>query len=436
MRTIRMLGRLLWKESREGWIVVAIACLLPPCAFALARHFRAGPGGGVAYRPELEAIVQFVATVCSLGAIMLWGVLKGERLRNQEKLPLAHVPASVVLERAVLLGLPLIISVLAGAWFGRCCAAYGAYNALKQDTAAAAGMFAAYGAFAFAACCLLSASVSSWAAVVLGIPWTLFGVVMAMGIHNVQSDLGFTRYLARITICAVGCLLLFLILSYKRRCRFAWAPPLIILILAVLWPLTTRLVDIAHAAAPYSGNDVTSSDGAIQAGQVSFSHNKSVLTYLNRVSGRVATVSFDGITTPVAADNSGLVYLVQYTKGRNLRAIAWDGKTLRRIANIPGDKHLLDRAASPWPEFNSVSPDRRYVLFSLRSAISGGADVWIVDASYRKAWIVAPNQWFSVAKASWMGNRVGLSGNFPRIQIADLRTRKLAIMQVPGREGG
>ncbi len=167
MRTTQVLGRLLWKEMRESWIVVAIVALVPPAAFAFARTLGT----------DQQAVLQFIGATSSPAAIMLWAALKGERLRSEGKLPLAHIPIHPILERTVSLGLPIVISALAGAWLSVACRRYDVYQVTRADALTTAGLFALFNAFAFAACCMLSAAVSTWTGIAAGLGWLIFGAV-------------------------------------------------------------------------------------------------------------------------------------------------------------------------------------------------------------------------------------------------------------------
>lgn len=422
MRSISMISRLLWKELREGWLVVMIAAIAPPLIFKVASQ----------QGPETKQVLQFMVSICSLASIVIWAVLKGERLRNEEKLPLAHLPANVILERMVSLGLPLIISAFAGAWFGRTFAVYAARGPVEHYAVAAAAMFALWGALAFAACCLISATISSWASIAVGIAWIIVGMGMRESIPSIRYiGQGPWDYMIRSCVTSIACLALFLVLSHKRRLRFAWAPPLVLLAAIMLGPLVVELIHSSQEHRAHYVTSLISSDGAVQAGQIIYSQGRSTLLYTNRMTMNTVRKSFDGMTIPIAVDNRGFAYLVQCTKRRNLHVISWDGRNSRRIADIPGRRDLLEWSYSRW-RFSSISPDRRYVLFSTGSQLGRGSDLWVVDVSAREAWIVVPNQLDVVERASWLGNRVALSGRSPRIQIADLHTRKTSVLRIPG----
>jgi hypothetical protein len=428
MRTIRMLGRLLWKEAREGWLVVAIVALVPPAAFAVAKMLQ----------PDQKAMLQFVGAICSPAAIMLWAALKGERLRNEGKLPLAHLSVNPILERMVSLGLPILISALAGAWLAALCRKHGIYHVTSTDAFTVAGLFALYGVFAFAACCLLSAAVSTWTGIAAGLGWLVVGMFC---LSNFPGGVpGFRRDMTGVSLASVVSLALFLGLSHKRRFRFAWAPPIALLAIAVLAPVVCdQLKPSALRQASY-GATVMSRDGAYAAGQPSFARGRSTIFYTNKRAGTQSLKCFDGLATPVALDDRGGVFLLQSLDNRRLRVLEWDGKRdgrqTRQIADIPGSRTLLDRSGRYWAPFGSVSPDRRYLLFTTGSLLGGGTDCWIVNLRLGQAWIAIPNQRGGISQVTWLGDRVALSPRWSRLRMVDLRTRSTHAMRIPtGTEG-
>ena len=428
MRTIRMLGRLLWKEAREGWIVVAIVGLVPPAAFAVAKMLQ----------PDQKAMLQFIGATCSTAAIMLWAALKGERLRSEGNLPLAHIPANPIVERTVSLGLPILISALAGAWLAALCRKHGIYNVMSTDAFTAAGLFALYGVFAFAACCLLSAAVSTWTGIAAGLGWLVFGMFC---LSNFPGGVpGFRRDMTGVSLASVVSLALFLGLAHKRRFRFAWAPPIALLAIAVLAPVVCDQLKPSAPQQRFYGVNVVSRDGAYAVGQPGFARGRSTIFYTNKRTMSQSLKLFDGVTTPVALDDRGRVFLLQSLDNRRLRVLEWDGKRdgkqTRQVADIPGSRRLLDRSGRPWAPFGSVSPDRRYLLFTTGSMLGSGADCWLVNLRSGKACIAIPNQDGGILQATWLGDRVALSARYSRLRMVDLRSRTAGAMRIPRSDGG
>ncbi len=243
-----------------------------------------------------------------------------------------------------------------------------------------------------------------------------------------------------VSSASIVSLVLYLALSHKRWSRFAWAPPIVILASVVFGPI---IYDLTRPSAPrqrYYGASVMSRDGAYAVGQASWVNGRSTIFYTNKRTMSQSLKSLDGLVTAVALNDSGRVYLLQSLGNRRLRVLEWDGRPdggkTRQVADIPGSRTLLDRSGRYWAPFGSVSPDRRYLLFTTGSLLGGGTDCWIVNLRSGEAWIAIPNQRGGITQATWLGDRVALAPRWSRLRIVDLRTQRTSAMRIPSADGG
>ena len=421
-----MVGRLLWKEFREGWLVLLIAAIAPWAMFSVAL---------ITQDRDLQQAFEVAGGLCSPSAIMLWAASKGVRRKDEGKLPLAHLPANPIIERLISLVIPLALSALAGAWLG-------AVAASPSSTTAEYMRFGALYMFAaFAGCYLISAAISTWAGIAAGIVWAMVGMSWIGDVcdgGSLSQDM--KSFVLRSAIGLAVCLVLFLLLAYKKRLRIAQVSSISLLIVVMLGPLVYNYFKIipqpeAHRHSyPMLSNDRSL---LMYYPARAILPDKTTIGFTNNITGLSSTEVFDRVALPIVFDNRGYGYIAQQIpKSGYVRIIAWNGKQKREVARMPAEENAMDMSRFYYErEADSARPDGRYLMVKLRSYGGRGLDIWIVNLRTGDAWIAFPNVAAVMSRrATWFGNKLALSGR-DDIWTVDLLTMKTGALR-PGVDGG
>ena len=416
-----MIGRLLWNEFREGWLVLLIAAIAPWAMFSVAL---------ITQDRDLQQIFEVVGGLCSPSAIMLWAASKGGRRKDEGNLPLAHLPANPIIERLVSLVIPLALSALAGAWLG-------AVAASPSSTTEEYIRFSALYMFAaFAGCYLISAAISTWAGIAAGIVWAMVGITWIGDVCDGRSlDQDMKSFVLRSAMGLAVCLVLFLLLAHKKRLRIAQVSSISLLIVVMLGP---PVYDYFQASPqPKMVNSfytLPSNDRSLLMSDMhEGSPDRMTIRFTNNITGLSSTKAFDGEVRPIAFDNRGYGYLAQHIpKSGQVRIIAWDGKQEREVARMPAGENAM--VSWIYPYIGSASPDGCYLMVQIGARGSKGIDVWIVNLRTGVTWIAFPNRYSFAMRVSWFDDKLALSG-YDDIWTVDLQTMKTGSIR-PGADGG
>jgi hypothetical protein len=437
-----MVGRLLWKEFREGWVVLVSAFAVP----AVMSWLRSA----VPFRMTNETadLFGYAGVLISTFVVMLWAIRKGALRRDEGKIPLAHIPANPWVEHAISVLLPLAIAFFVGTWAGGYVPNHAAAKHYQDAGATAAAFAAVYVPAAFASCYLIAAAVSTWAALLAAFVWALVGLDWMVSISTYRFYPDASHAMAVFLFCTVAGatagLIVFLLLR-RRWPRFGRAVPLALLAVMMFGPMAYEQF-IAPDQSSYYGDIVYSADRSLVLDSsvenaIGSKHvektaaSASVVSLTDRRTGRSVTRDFRGAVYLIGFDNAGYAYLVQQGIGSGRAGIIrWKGDTTALLATIPATKGAVLRSTD-WPGYGSISPDRRYLAFRLRSGLGRGMDVWIVNLRTGVGWVAFPNGWTDLGLARWLGSRLVLPGYYG-ISTVDLRTGKTGTLSVPGQDGG
>lgn len=447
-----MVGRLLWKEFREGWLVVLIAVALPPATLRLSMRMP------FPMSSDATDLIRYSGVIGSYAALMLWAIRKGSRRRDEGKTPLAHVPVNPIFEKAISILIPLAISALIGVWVGAHVPIEGrsggyvpkspvvAAMLLRETQETAMRFSSLYASSAVAGCYLMSAAISAWAGLLAGFVWTIVGLSWVTTLQQMSFDARhyWMAFVSRTAAGAVLCLALF-ILPRGRQLRASRIIAVALLAAIMFGPMAYDQF-IAPDQSAYYGDIVYSADRSLVLDSsvenaIGSKHTEkivastSVVSLTDRRTGRSVTRDFRGAVYLIGFDNAGYAYLVRQGIGSSRAGIIrWKGRSATLLATIPAAKGTVLRSTS-WPGSGSISPDRRYLAFRLRCGLGDGMDVWIVNLRTGVGWVAFPNGWTDLGLARWLGSRLVLPGYYG-ISTVDLVTRRTGTLSIPGQDGG
>jgi hypothetical protein len=421
-----MVGRLLWKEFRESWLVVLIAFAAPVVTLRICD---AVP---FPMTPDTMDIFGYGGALISTAIVMLWAVRKGGRKREEGKSPLAHLPANPWLEQTISVLLPLAIAFFIGTWVGGHIPNHAPAKHAQQINDLRATLAAVYVPAAFAGCYLITVAMSVWAALLAGFAWAIVGLFWmsesSTDWYYASADKTWAPFLYRAVAAAVFCLALFLLLR-GRQLRASSIIAVAMLATIMFGPMAYDQF-IAPDQPERYGDVIRSSDRSLS---LSLS-DAGCLTWQDMRNGALVTRDSHGDMGLIGFDNAGCAYVVRQGIGSGRAGIIrWNGGARELLATIPAIEGTVLRSGSYG--HGSISPDRRYLAFCLPSGLGEGMDVWIVNLRTGGAWVAFPNGSTDLGNARWLGNRLVLPDH-DGVWTVDLITRKTGTLSIPGQDGG
>lgn len=418
-----MVGRLLWKELRESWLFVLIA-------------FASPMGSGT------DQFIRYAGALVSTAVVMLWGIRKGSGRREEGKLPLAHLPTSPLLEKAISILIPLAISVLIGVWVAKHLPIHlGGYEprspaiaaAMLRDAQATSIRFGAlYLPAAFAGCYLISAAVSTWAGLLAGFVWGVVGLAWMSSLGYIidrPALPAWNNLLLRIAAGAVLCLALFLHIR-KKRLRFAQVASIGLLTVIGFAPLAYDAFVAPDRHEPYDST-ISSSDGSMVL-VVTDSQDTSLT---DKRTGLSVQRRFSGDLLPIGFDRARRAYMVwQRPDSSRADLVRWNGHETKVVAVIPVSGGTVGGYGG-YARVGSIRPDGNHAVFALHSTVGDGSDMWIVNLRTGDSWVAFANSYWSLDRVTWLEDKL----MFPDgrlISTIDLLTKKTGTLNVPGLDGG
>jgi hypothetical protein len=431
MLNTRMLGRLLWLEFRGGWLSVAIAAITPWAAFAAAPIL---PDG-------LAHVAAFIGLICSPVAILLWAAAKGARRKDENRLPLAHLPLNRLAESLVVIVLPVIVSALAGAWWQSHVSGSGLFPIPNAHHASVVYFGALYMAFAFATCYLLSAAIGGWAGAAAAVVLVILAVQWNVDAFDMRAlpELTWDSFIVRDAIGVALALALFLFLSRIGRLRIGQVTSVALLTAVVLGPplqflFLCRSQHLNGYARVVCTQPVYSSDRSMVMMPVPAACGTTI-HFIDRAAGWSLTKTFDEDVRPIACDSAGHGYVAQQLRGSDVCLIACDANRCKQVALMPAGDSALRPSDNGDPPVGSVSPDGRYLAFSLMTLNGKGTDVWVTNLRTGDSWVAIANEWRVPRHTSWSRDRLVISGA-EGIWSVDLRAMRTAPLRIRDGNGG
>lgn len=434
-----MVGRLLWKELREGWLVLLIAALGSLSVVWLYSSY------GV-------AAASTIGMACSPAALLLWASTKGGRLWDEGKLPLAHVPLNRVLLWSVAIGTPTVFAALIGALHGWLAATYHFLGRMPANAGSAAGSMAMLFATAFVLVYLVAAAASSWIGRLVGLFSVIYISVWTNQVREgIRVDL--TRvdltdpFFHRLALIVASSLALFLVFQYLKRVKLARALSMVLLVGWLFGPPVYHYARYGlQGETPSYWDTVYSADRSLVMSQISEERAAPVISLTNRNEGWSVTRTFRAVARPVAFDNSGRACIVEQTpKSSLVRLIAMTRTSARVVARIPVTGFAIRwRQSEPGGDpdipglraVSSISPDGRYMLLGLGawgSSVQYGTDLWIVNLRTGESWIAVINVRGTPGNAAWLNGRLMVPVD-NEICAVDLLTKQARA--IPVEDGG
>ena len=428
--------RLLWKESREGRWVVALAILAPPICFPL--------GGRYQFDSWERALFVLPAAAGVHLAIALWAAGRGGSKKAGSEFAWTHLPVNPVAEWMASLVVPVITTGLLGLWFGYW-ASSGAIYSEKEWMAPAGALDLAT---TYLVCYLISAVVSSWAAVLFGAfrvvagtlisPWNMMPILTSDAVG----------FVARTAVGAAAGSFLFVLLSQKRSLAFRQGTSLVLMLVIIFAPaaadLNIRSLLPKEASLASSGGYVRSQGGASYVVGRRAKETVNVVRFRSEDirSQRELRHDFKEVTRALGLTDDGRAYLAQQvSRGDKIHILEWDTRTDRVTtrAEMPVGGDALANL-----RIHEVSPDGKYLLISLGSLIGNAEDLWLVNLETGTSTVVIACGSFLIttertaiwpSQVAWLKDRAIMSGP-ERAEVLDFRTLTVRPLDISMGGGG
>lgn len=421
--------RLLWKEYREGRWVALIALLAPAVCFSMAARYN--------FNSWQRGLFAFPGTAGMHLAIAFWAAGRGAGKRQGSEFARSHLPVHPFGEWTASFLVPALVTTALGCWFGFWAnKAMPDYPVVWSIQAGALDLVTTY-----AICYLMSAIISSWAAIVVAALRVAAGTlinVWSLSPYNASDVLWFA---GRIALGALLGSLVFTALAQKKSLAFRQAVSLMLLVAVIFVPLignfdTSWLFPKSERRIFYGGGNTTSQGLAVH---VDFVWNKQAAKELhvpkgwwfceNHRTGTLCKREFPERTQLMDIAGEKWVFLALQPRRRGPIVITrWDSTTnrVRKVARIPTKGIALETG------FNHASPDGSYLLTVMESLIGNGYDLWLVDLKSGRSEIVMPcmeERWLN--QAVFLRDRVIVSGERILVTI-DYHTLNVKPLCIPG----
>jgi hypothetical protein len=420
--------RLLWKEMREGWLILAAMFVLP-VLFSKAPDTTVG------------GLLRLSAWWFDQALVIIWASGKATRSKGGMEFTEGRLPTKPMIDWICSFLIPLIAVAAAGAWLAR-------MTAPEPFDSTFFRLMALDLAATFAICYLLSAITSYWMAVAIGMARVATGGLILM--TSYMTTWNAVSVVARIGAgCAAGTLV-FLVLARRKplqeRQAFALVAALLVALLPYVGHFDSREVFWWRESKPAEGilgwwfqDDRSKTD--MHTGR---SYRRGVYTVdvigRNQLEYREARSLFDnqfvrrvhhgfsGDVGIIDATGAACHFAEQPFKSDRVRIIRWDVRSNR--TRTLGSARLGSEALSRFG-IASISPDERYVLMMSASTMGIGMDLWLLDLSKGNAVVVLDNSAFAMDAVHWYRDKALLYGS-GRPVIIDLNTKRGALVTASG----
>lgn len=378
--------RLLWKEYREGRWVVLIALAAPALCFPMAARYDFD-----SWQRGLFALPGAAGVHL---AIALWAAGRGAGKREGSEFARSHLPVNAFAEWAASFLVPVLVTGALGWWFGFWSGkVVQSYRAVSTTQAGAVDLMTTY-----AICYLMSAIISSWAAIMFAAFRVAAGTLINVWNLSPMTEADVVGFVGRTMLGALAGSLVFTALVQKKSLAFRQAVSLLLMLVIVFAPAIGNL-DVSFLIPKpgdysYYGGSLLSDAMAVSAYERGASRDHMLFRCVNHRADTMFERGFPARSRLVDIVGERWVYLISQASSHGpVRVLEWDSVT----------NQVRDRARVPWQaikidysSFKHVSPDRRHMLIVLESTIGSefmdSEDLWLVDLQSGRSEIVLPCQ--------------------------------------------
>lgn len=448
MNALAVWKRLLWKEMREGWLMLAIAAGTPMVIFSLA----AALGSFSASRQTLDALAGLGTPVL----VVLWAARKGGEKKKAEGLLELHMPAEPVSAWALSVAAPAIAAGLLGAWYGM----WATLGMHWQYAAQFSLMGLAFFATIFVLCHLLSRALSKWVSTALGTLLCLyigsvFMVVASTSVFAGPDDanmlrqiLGTLRHIAwqALAGASVGSFVFFVLARNKSLLFRRVGSLALTFIIAVVLPL---VANAGHGrVSTGSISSIYTSDGSIEVKTQTDVHPGKVrAVYTDKRGPFTVAHLFSDTCRLIGINDKARVYLVfQAPEQTRIHVLLWDARrdSVSEIASFDALRGALATPIRPKTYYEgedklvtsslestgSVSRDGHYALVYTVSRRGNEYDLWLVNLQRGWGRLIGANMVYPRGPVVWSNGRATMTGTGPTI-IVDLHNCGASQLRVP-----
>ena len=422
--------RLWWKEFREDWLVVLAAAAAPLVLYSLATHWRSGGP---------ESPVFWPAWLIMQAIIVLWAAGKARSNRQGLESFEARLPADPLQEWIVSFAAPAIVAACLGGLFS-----ISLLDSMQNFTWSFALIWALDTATTFALCYLLSATVSYWGSVTVGIARSVAaGLVSAGSMYQALASTDAVVFIVRTAIGAAAGSFVFAVLARRRPIAFRQVTALFVAI---------GVIYVPYLKTAFSPESAWWRDGKLRAGLFDFGSaaeqpdlyetpthaecgpqgcRPTVTAFVLHVGRGVSRVQYKYLRGRTVVSGTfkepvriagvlqdGRVYLAQQLAQTEI--ILWDAKSNRttHLASLS-----LGRGALRRFKMGPVSPDNRHMVMLSKSKVGLGSDIWVADLRKGAAFVALDNCDCVYSNAGWGNGKAFLSGEGNTV-VVDLKTMK------------
>lgn len=417
--------RLIWKEARESALLVGLGIAAPAIFWVVTDR--------KIVQLQWILIVLLVATVIG---VFLWAAEKANVKRSRNDFEDAYLVMPRIVDWVASFVFPALIAFGVGAWLGYTLStapgwSQSHWSRTQLWTALSSGLLLLSG---FLVCYVASRAFGFLSGVIVGVVWLLYpGIRLIIPVSpdmTVDPGPDIVMFMVR---AAVGVVLGSALLAAASRsglyARFQFVPVALAAALCLgpgLQGVFPSLSNIESKYANYAVLSRSSSDRSLTVEPTGKRSRMSVsLRLTSWRNGTSWERSFHQAVQLVAATGR-VVYLAQQGIGEDcVRIVAWDAATNKIIcrSTIPVGKNAVLNCRP-----GVASPDGRFVMFFLGTAVGQGHDLWAVNTVNGAYRVLATNTSPGSLQVQWTEKHAILScGEIRRIRLADFRPHVVEI---------
>lgn len=412
------LQRLLWKEIREGWPVIAAFLVLPVLVFLPCAFF---PSSNIA-----AAMIATVMISVPFTAV-LWASEKSRTTKQGRDLLGAILPVTSVQDWVASFLLPSLAVGVCGGWM------------MFMLTVTAVGRDSQYrilnGGIIFATGFMLSSflskSVSRLLAIIFGTLWIFWAFFNS--INTFTFELAFVP----IVLASAALLVSEFRKSGSKFLKVFAVTTLVILFCVVFQKeIVMTLFDIMgnQRRTAYEYNGFWTKDGSLvrrDRGDAKIDGDGDYITYEDSIQGVVSSAGhvtrkrFPSSSLPIAVDHTMGVYVIsQPNENSDISLLRWDINsdhvdTVCKISPKCGiDIHSLGRLRRGQMDIpGCIDPDATRLILNIPSVMGTGQDLWMINLSSGACRLLAVNERFAWDKVTWVKDRAYLTGSLTAVEV-------------------
>ncbi|MHB9023799.1 MAG: hypothetical protein ACYC7E_06425 [Armatimonadota bacterium] len=444
MATHHILRRLLWKEWRLGWPMLAAGLVLPPLATAIVKVHKSN------FR-SLDWTT--VSLFLLLFAIAVWASTLAGRERIRQSYAGAHFPLhpawntlNTYLAQGIIV---LLIGLNVGWWSTKLDESYPLLNALLL-----AGLFVGS---QFTLSFVVSLAISTTAGIVAGICWILGNnevlALLTMNNYRISDDPLPLKSIALLSLCIASALLVITIVLLPARTVSIYRRIIACMILGLgtlSLPVYDQYIETwlqkpqwaTHILPPVRIHSV---DGSLAVEVIRPDRkNNDVATGLRFIDyrqKRIAEHALQPVMQPIGfISHQAVIVAQQRPDDREITLLRWDTITnaMRSLLTIPTRRGALAEVLMQnisWSESSFIaelSPDSHYCLLALPSHYGDAYNLWLVDLQKTLSILVLPHAELFTPRmhVSWLKDDLIISSLNQPLKIS-LITGKVSRLPIP-----